>query len=196
MKHSKGIIVGILMFCLPSAVLAEIDLITDIVPGAIIANYQADAFSLVGAGGKETMSLVSSVPSAEIGIAIQQPEGSIDLKAGVGALLNSRLMSYTLAVNLGLTLEMQPSIMMGPHIGMIYYTEPDWWGDGDVTFSDSTGFTAGMHLTLGDKVAYIFSVDYYTAVFDIESVGSGWTTDQDELDMSGLAFRFGIRAQF
>ncbi|OVE74434.1 hypothetical protein BVX94_00340 [bacterium B17] len=185
-----------LLCCLPVSVLAEIDLIADIVPGAIIANYNADAFSLEGSQGKETMSLVSSVPSAEIGIAWQQPEGSIDLKAGVGALLNSRLMSYTMAVNLGLTLEMQPSIMIGPHIGMIYYSEPEWWGDGEITFSDSSGVTLGMHMNLGDKVAYMFSVDYYSAVFDIESIGAGWTTDQDELDMSGLAFRFGIRAQF
>jgi hypothetical protein len=193
--YTKIFVIALACF-LPVAAIAELDLIADIVPGAIIANYKADAFSLVGPAGKETMSLVSSVPSAELGFVLHQPEGSIDFKVGVGALLNSRLLSYTLDANVGLTLELQPGIMMGPHLGIIYYTEPNWWGDGDVTFSDSSGVTAGIHLSMGDKVAYLFSVDYYSAVFDIEEVGPGWTTDQDELDMSGLAFRFGIRAQF
>ena len=172
------------------------DLVFDVLPGTILANTKADAFSVTGPGGREEVSLVSLLPMAAVGISIPQPEGYIDLKAGAGLLLNGALDSFMVYGIAGWYQEMRPGLLIGPHAGITYFTAPDWWGDDEITFSDSVGFLAGVHIAAGDRIAYLLSIDYVSVAFDVASQPDGVTTSDRTLDMSGIAVQFGIRAQF
>lgn len=173
------------------------DLVFDVLPGAILANVKADAFSVTGPEGGEKVSLMSSLPMVGIGVSIPQPEGYIiDLKAGGGLLLNGALSSFMVYGMAGLYLEMRPGLLFGPHAAITSFTAPDWWGKNDITFSSDTGFLAGVHLAAGDRIAYLLSVDYVSTAFDVASQGDNVIASDSTLDMSGIAVQFGIRAQF
>ena len=173
-----------------------IDWVADAMPATIHANFEADAFTARGAGGKEVVSLVSSVPSLSTGIAFEFTEGFLDIQGGAGMLLNARLSSYMLYGIAGLYIESKPSVLIGPHVALTYFTEPEWWGDCEIQFSDAMGFMIGMHVTMGDRISYLFAVDYTAMEFDIEYIPPGWTVNHDTLDMTGISVQFGVRAQF
>jgi hypothetical protein len=188
-------ILALLQLSLPLPSLAA-DLVVDILPGAILANTKADGFSVTGPNGKEEVSLISSIPTVTAGIALPITEGYIDLKAGAGLLLNGALSSFMVCGLAGLYVEARPSMLLGPHFGIAHFTEPDWWGNNDVTLSSSTGFLVGVHLAAGDRIAYLLSVDYLSVAFDAQAAPETITMSDDRLDMSGIAIQFGIRAQF
>ncbi len=50
-------------------------------------------------------------------------------------------------------------------------------------------------MALGDKISYIVSVDLMATSLDAEGQ-PGVTLTDDELDMVGLAFQFGVRGEF
>lgn len=192
---SFGIVTMFLAIAISPAV-AAIDWIVDIQPAAILANMKADAFTVTGPAGRETVSLVTTMPSISGGISFERRQGYVDLKGGGGLLLNSRLHSFMFFGSAALHHEIKPSIMVGPHAVMGYATAPQWWGDADVEFSGSMTWMIGLHVAAGDKIAYLLSIDYFSASFDVASMSDVWSTTDDPLDMSGIAVQFGIRAQF
>lgn len=171
------------------------DWVVEVVPGAVVANLAADNFNVTGPNGKESLSIFSSIPNVTVGKAFDITEGYIDLKGGAGVLLNSRLGGYMFMGGGGLYLEAKPSILVGPHLYLTYFTEPEWWGDTDIKFSDSTGFMFGFHMAAGDRIGYLLSLDYLSAKFDVRD-RNGADVSEDQLDLSGITVQFGIRAQF
>jgi hypothetical protein len=180
----------------PDRVRAATDWLVEIMPGTIHANLAADDFSVTGPNGKETLSIFSSVPNVSFGVAMGFPEGFIDAKIGGGILLNAKLGCTMLSGSAGLSLEVRPSVLFGPHAAGLYYLNPEWWGDTPIEFEDSAGLMLGIHLAAGDRIAYMLSVDYIYAAFDVKETPAGVTASDDTLDMSGVAVQFGIRAQF
>jgi hypothetical protein len=173
-----------------------IDWAADILPGTVHANFAADNFYVTSPNGKETMSLISTLPNISIGAAIGFTEGYIDVKGGGGMLLNSKLGSTMLLAGAGLHLEVKPGIMIGPHAACLYFAGPEWWGDTDVNISDTGGFLVGLHLAAGDRIAYLLSLDYMSAKFDVSTDSPNVKISDPKLDMSGLAVQFGVRALF
>ena len=167
----------------------------DIMPAAITASFASDTFKLSGNGQEEEISMVSSMPGIGAGLYFDTPNGYFDVKCGGGFLLNSRVRSYMIYASTGLSFEVERSAMIGPHIGVIHFSGVEWWGDGETELSDSTGLMTGIHVTMGDKISYILSLDYIRSVFDVTPV-EGWTPSDDELDLSGFAVQFGFRAHF
>lgn len=174
---------------------AEVDWAVDILPGALLANFSADGFNVTQNGRKEEVSMISSVPSVAVGCAIERVHGYIDVKGGAGMVLNSKFNTFMLFGTAGLYTEIRPSIMMGPHLTLAQFSAPNWWGDSDVSFSGSFGYLVGMHLIAGDRISYLLSVDYLSAAFDVDPSSTATTSDS-ELDISGIAVQFGVRAQF
>jgi hypothetical protein len=58
------------------------------------------------------------------------------------------------------------------------------------------GFAVGTHLTAGDRISYLLSLDYMSISFDVDKTGAGVTPSKNKLNMSGLAVQFGMRIQF
>lgn len=170
----------------------------DAQPAAILANIAADGFWVSGPNGKETLSLISSVPSVLVGGDIACFDGYLNLRLGGGMLLNSSAGTWFATGQAGFSLEVQRNVMFGPHIGLSYYKAPEWWGDTEITFDDTMGFLLGMHIVAGDRISYLLSVDYMSMSFDVDAKGPGVIVSDNkrELDMSGLAVQFGLRVQF
>jgi hypothetical protein len=170
----------------------------DAQPAAILANIAADGFWVSGPNGKETLSLISSVPSVLVGGDIACCDGYLNLRLGGGMLLNSSVGTWFAAGQAGFSLEVQRNVMFGPHIGLSYYAAPEWWGDTEITFDDTMGFLFGLHIVAGDRISYLLSIDYMSISFDIDTKGPGVevSNNKDKVDMSGLAVQFGLRVQF
>ena len=186
------------LLLLPTVTKAEIDWIIDIMPASILAGFEADAFVVEGDGTREATSLITPIPGAAIGLAFTRPSGYITVKAGAAPILNANVRGFMYNATLASLFEIKRSIMMGPHIGLTHFPGPEWYGNGDVDFSDHTGFLAGLVTTMGDKISYYLAIDYIQADFDVERVAPGFSIKDNltELDLSGLAVRFGLRAQF
>ncbi len=139
--------------------------------------------------------MLSSIPSIAVGLSIERVRGYIDVKGGAGLLLNSQFSSFMFFGTAGLYSEVKPSILIGPHITIAQFSAPNWWGDTDISFSDSAGYLVGMHLIAGDRISYLLSIDYLSAAFDVDPSSTAEVT-KPELDISGVAVQFGVRAQF
>lgn len=175
---------------------AATDWVVDLMPGTVHANLAASDFSVTGPNGKETLSLVSSIPSIAAGVAIDTDQGYLDLKGGGGMLLNSKLSSFYLYGLAGWYHEIQPSVLIGPHAALTWFTPPEWWGDTDISFDGTMGYMFGFHIAAGDRIAYLLSADYFSAAFDVKGTGPGVTASNSSLDMSGIAVQFGVRVRF
>ncbi|OVE75617.1 hypothetical protein BVX97_04325 [bacterium E08(2017)] len=179
----------------PISTIAEADWVVDILPGALLANFAADDFSVTYEGREEEVSMISSVPSVSLGLAFERLDGYIDAKVGGGMILNSKFSTFMTFANLSIYKEIHPSIMIGPHATLASFTAPEWWGDADVVFDGNTGYMIGFQMTAGDRIAYLLSVDYVSASFDVDPASTA-TTSEDVLDITGIAVQFGVRAQF
>ncbi len=196
MKNTYIIILVIVFSLLaPTYSPAEADWAVDILPGALLANFSADEFHVIHDNQKEEVSMLSSIPSIAAGCSIERVSGYIDLKAGAGMVLNAKFNSFMYFASAGIYKEIRPSIMMGPHITVSQFSAPSWWGDADIEFEDTVGYLIGMHLIAGDRISYLLSVDYLSAVFDVDPT-SPVKANKEELDISGIAVQFGVRAQF
>jgi len=186
----------VLLISLSQEAYPEVNWAVDVDPASIHANLAAQDFYIISPHGKETASDFSTMPNIALGLDIGQIQGFLDLKAGAGILLNSSLYTYTVYGTAGWYQEIQPSILFGPHVGICYYTAPDWWGEPDVKFSDSIGYMVGLHFAAGDKISYLLSVDYRRMLFDIKQLPPDITASESSLNMSGISVQFGIRVQF
>jgi hypothetical protein len=65
-----------------------------------------------------------------------------------------------------------------------------------VEFSDTWGYSVGVGFTVGVKaISFSLSVDYLSASFDVEPKASV-STNEGELDISGMAIQLGILCRF
>lgn len=163
-------------------------------PGSVFA-HTSDEFVLQGNGVRQGSSMVSSMPNASTGIGIEQGKWSAEVTAGVGMILNSSYSSFMLQGTLWGSYEAATSVTVGPHIGLIYLLGPDWSGAADVELADTTGWMAGVHLTMGDKISYLFQVDLISAEVDAQP-GTGWSAEGGSLDLTGIAVQFGLKGKF
>jgi hypothetical protein len=177
----------------------------DVLPAAVGISLDSDRFNAKGIDrsipelptfDKESVSLLSTVPSIALSFDIEKQSFMIDLRAGVGALLNQQVKSPLGFGTVGVMWELKRSIWAGPHVGWAWYTDPEWWGDADIDLDSTDGLMAGLQFVLGDKISYMLCVDYYDATFDVTRVGPEWKVTDDSVDLTNLAVQFGVRAQF
>ena len=172
--------------------------IVDVMPASILSNFKVNDFDVSGPEGREEMSLVSAMPTVGAGYLVNFADGYADIKGGTGLLLNTRVRSYLLSGAVEGMFEVKRSVMVGPHLGVAYFLQPEWWGDAEVQMDNAAGVFGGVSIIMGDRISYILSVDYLSLSFDTTGFAPGWSTEdsQDKIDMSGVAVQFGLRLQF
>ena len=188
-----------------SAFAAATDIIVDVRPAALLVNWSADSFKLKGPAqfrdGQEYQVIeqpnsVSTMPNLKLGVGIDTGNAYIDLTGGAGMLVNDRFRSVMLDVDGAYQFKFKKNVLFGPHLGLGYFTSPEWYGDAEVDFSDSMGVLFGAQLSVGFDILFTFAVDYaYIQPFDATPRYS-WVASDDSVDFSGLLFQFGMKGRF
>ena len=205
---SSCISIGVLVLSaaiLPVAAYGEVDLVLDIRPGAVLFGGGGD-FKAIGPTERtvkgqtlteiEKLGGVSTFPNLKLGAGIERPNAFLDIMGGGGVMVNDPFRSYFLGVDASFQYKYRKNVAVGPRIGLMYFTEPEWAGDAEVEFSDSWGAIIGLEMTLGYDILFVFSVDYlYTNPFEAKPLGA-WDISDTELDLSGIALEFGMRGRF
>jgi hypothetical protein len=206
---SKQITVAILVvsaILLSTSAFAVVkDIIVDVRPASLLVNWNADTFKIKGPtkfqDGQQFEQLeqpnsVSTVPNLKLGVGIDTGNAYIDLTGGAGMLVNDRFRSVMLDVDAAFQYKFRKNVLFGPHIGLGYFTSPEWYGDADVDFSDSMGVLFGAQLSVGFDILFTFAIDYaYIQPFDV-TTAEPWVASDDTVDFSGLLFQFGMKGRF
>lgn len=184
---------------------SELDIVLDVRPGAILFGGGGD-FKAIGQSEEtvrgqrvtetEKLGGISTFPNLKLGVSLDSPTSILDIMGGGGILVNDPFRSFFLGVDASWQYKFRKNVALGPHAGLLYFTDPEWAGDGEVEFSDSWGAIAGMEMTFGYDVLFVFSIDYfYINPFDA-TPGGNWDISDKELDLSGFALQFGMRGRF
>ena len=174
---------------------ARPDFVINAQPAALLINAQG-SFAVVGDdGSRTTLSSISMMPNVAAGLGFELSPFYVDVTAGAGLVVNSTFRSFMWDVQLAAMYVTSDSLSIGPHIGLITFTNPDWSADQDVTLTGKTGFLAGLQITMGDRIMYLVSVDFITASFGV-ATGEHFVAEKDTMDLKALAVQFGVRGQF
>ena len=181
------------------------DIIVDVRPASLLVNWNADSFKIKGPtkfqDGQQFEQLeqpnsVSTVPNLKLGVGIDTGNAYLDLTGGAGMLVNDRFRSVMLDVDAAFQYKFRKNVLFGPHIGLGYFTSPEWYGDAEVDFSDSMGVLFGAQLSVGFDILFTFAIDYaYIQPFDATTTAP-WVASEDSVDFSGLLFQFGMKGRF
>jgi hypothetical protein len=204
-RFTVGILVASAILLSGSAFAVVTDIIVDVRPASLLVNWNADEFKVVGTttlrdGTQyeqvEQPNSVSTVPNLKLGVGIDTGRAYLDLTAGAGMLVNDRFRSILLDVDAAYQFKFRKNVLFGPHVGVGYFTAPDWYGDATVEFSDSMGALFGVQLSVGFDILFTFAIDYaYIEPFDATTTGD-WVASEDSVDFSGLLFQFGMKGRF
>jgi hypothetical protein len=181
------------------------DIIVDVRPASLLVNWNAESFKVKGPAtfkdGQEYEQIeqpnsVSTVPNIKLGVGMDAGNSYIDLTGGAGMLVNDRFRSLMLDVDGAYQYKFRKNVLFGPHLGLGYFMNPDWYGDAEVDFSDSWGLLFGAQLSVGFDILFTFAIDYaYIQPFDA-TVKEPWVLSEDQVDFSGLLFQFGMKGRF
>lgn len=172
-------------------ILADLDFVVDARPASLLVDAEGDSFQADGV----TLSTVFMMPNVSAGVGMEIERLYVDLIGGAGMILNDRFRSFLLQAIVSATYEFTESFNFGPRLGLVYFPDPEWLENDDVDFDASAGLLAGLHMWLGDRIAYVVSVDLIMVEFDASS-RPGVILPDDTLDFFGITFQFGVRGEF
>lgn len=206
LKNSSWMAAAVLaLFCSAPAARAGrgYDVIVDVMPGSLLVSSELDAFRLRRESAtansvvidEEETSLVSLVPGLNVGLSVEESEVMLQGTVGTGLLLNSRFRALLLRADAAAEFHFGQTGTIGPHVGLIYFTNGDWYGDGSADFSDEGGLVYGGRITIGHDITFIASLDVIDTKFDV-TANDGWVASKDKLDISGIMINFGVRGRF
>lgn len=202
----KRIMTGFIAFILSAQVWAANstppDLILDFRPGTLLLSSQTHDFEVLGPGPQklniqevEQGGKITSIPNMRLGIGLNLPESYLDLTGVIGVLLNERFRSLALGLDGCWQYRAKRNVSFGPHLGLMYFPNPEWTGDADVDLESSWATTIGFQLSVGYDILFVFSLDYLAAQpFDAD-VDPPWKLSDDELDFSGVLLQFGVQGR-
>lgn len=170
--------------------------IVDAYPAAFVVNTKAADYKIEGNGRSDQLSTVSTFPNIATGIGLETDDFRLDLLGGAGILVNGRFSTTALYLSGALMYEIARSARIGPRLGLLYFTGPEWNSDVNVTYDSAAAFMAGINMEMGDKISYLVAVDLWMASLDASDPASDYTASDSSLDLSGIAMQFGIRGRF
>jgi len=174
---------------------SDFDLIINARPASLLIDMDGKKFAATGADGQRvSLSNVYMMPNIAAGVGLDVNDFYLDLTGGAGVLINDNFRSYMLEASAALNMLLSESCTLGPRVGLVYFFDPEWTENDDVEFDETTGFLAGVQLTMGDKIQYLISVDLIDMSMDAELAPG--VDAEDELDFTGLAIQFGVRGEF
>jgi len=151
----------------------------------------------------------STLPALRLGPGLDTSPAFFDLTLGGGVLWHhailadlsgsggsGRFISPYLQAQVAARFKIGDSISLGPQLGLAYFFEPYWYGEGHVKLSGSLGITPGIGFTFGRKFASLStSLGYLIGSFDVEEARD-ILMDEDELDFSGIVLQIGVLFRF
>jgi hypothetical protein len=151
----------------------------------------------------------SSLTSLSLGPGLDTSLAYFDLTLGGGALWHHAFLTDTGGIDRGgnfispylqaqvaARFKIGDSITLGPQVGLAYFFEPYWYGEGHLELSDSLGITPGVGFTFGRKFASLStSLGYLIGSFDVQEKRD-ILMDEDELDFSGIVLQIGVLFRF
>jgi len=169
----------------------QVDLVVNARPASLLVDVDGKKFGVDG----NTLSQVYLMPNVSAGAGLEMGDWYLDATLGAGMILNERFRSFVLEAGLAVNYSVTDSFTLGPRASLLYFLGPEYTEDDSADFDSGPGFLVGVQMSLGDKISYIVSVDLLAASLDAEGQ-PGVTLSDDELDMIGLAFQFGVRGEF
>ena len=204
-KIAVSSVIVFLVFLSNSVFAVVKDIIVDVRPASLLVNWNADDFKVKGPtdfkDGQQFEQLeqpnsVSTVPNLKLGVGIDMGSAYLDLTGGAGMLINDRFRSVMFDADAAYQYKFQKNVLFGPHVGVGYFTAPDWYGDAEIDFSDSMSTMVGVQLSVGFDILFTFAIDYaYIQPFDATTT-EPWVASDDSIDFSGLLFQFGMKGRF
>ena len=182
---------------------AATDIVVDVRPGTLLigggGDFKVRGTSDTGIGRLnevEENSALSTFPNIRLGVGFEEGKTITDVTGLMGIMVNQRFRSLMLGGDASWLYKFRKNVAMGPHLGAVVLTQPEWSGDAEVTFSDSWAMLGGFQMSVGYDILFVFSIDYLLAQpFDVTTEGD-WVASDEELDVSGVAIQFGIRGRF
>ncbi len=206
MKNKIQLMVGLaamLSFLAPVAEARSIYGIIGFDPGGFLISPDIDGFNVSISSrsrysyyykSEEIEGVASWAPMLRAGIRFDAQRVVTDLTIGGGSLIGGAFIAPVGALEARLRFRLRHNVMLGPQLGVVYVGEPDWQGDADISFSDTTGVDIGFGVTIGGQRRILFNGSLsYLAVspLDVET-GSGWRASDRELDISGAWLKLGV----
>jgi hypothetical protein len=204
-RFAVGILVASAILASGTAFAVATDIIVDVRPASLLVNWNAENFKVKGPtkfkDGQQFEELeqpnsVSTIPNLKLGVGIDTGNAYVDLTGGAGMMVNDRFRSLMLDLDAAYQFKFRKNVLFGPHVGLGYFMNPDWYGDAEIEFSDSSGVLFGVQLSVGFDILFTFAIDYaYIQPFDA-TVKEPWVASDDSVDFSGLLFQFGMKGRF
>ena len=170
----------------------DVDFVVDVRPASLFVDMGDRDFDANGV----RPSTIYLMPNFGVGIGLELENAYLSITGDGGMLVNDEFRSFFIGPSAYLNFEVNRSCDIGPRLGLYYTLDPEWIDDTDaVDFDEEWGWLLGLQMSIGDRVSYIFSVDFVNFAFDAKG-NPGVTLDQDELELIGLAFQFGVRGEF
>jgi len=197
MKKTAIFSIVLLLGLMPASCFAEVDFILNINPGNWLISTDADDFSVTTGWLKEDVEGYSSwMPTMAMGIGFDTTSAYIDIVGGVGYQWNNLFTTTMYMADVAYRFKLNQTVTLGPHISVVFFSDPDWEGIANVTLDDTTGWMPGLAITAGSKkVSFSASIDYLDADFDVKTSG-GWAANKNSLDISGFLLQVGVLFRF
>ncbi len=163
-----------------------------------------DSFRATRSGGgwirsEEIDGVGSVMPSVRGGIVIETENVDYSVTVGGIGVLNGAFGAAGIVGDFAAHFKVSKKVSLGVHAGPVYFFKPSWFGDGDVDFtSASMGLIGGFSMTIefNKTLSLRAMVDGVLAEpFNVEGSG-GWSVNQDELDISGIAAGAALMVRF
>jgi hypothetical protein len=178
-----------------------VDFVINAIPAALLINMQDNNFAVNDslAGRRTASSSVYLMPNIAAGPGMElATDFYVDLTVGGGLLVNDSLRSFFVQGILSAAYRASDSLDIGPHVGLLYFTNPEWLDSDNVEFESNIGYLLGLQISMGDKIKYLVSVDFIGSSFDVSTKAAEVAVEGGDksLDLSGLAVQFGVRGEF
>lgn len=196
MKNFVPMFLLLAMVMIPAKGYGQMGLVVGVTPGIFLYSPDADGHEVRdGLKTEEIDGYLSNLATLNAGLAWDSKMFYLDLTGGVGYLYNSAFTGFLYMGDLAFRLKLPTEVLtLGPHVSIMAF-QPDWDGDADVSLSDTTGYAAGLALTVGTKpFSFAASIDYLDASFEVES--ERLPVANEDLDISGLAVQVGVLFRF
>lgn len=185
---------------------AEMRFIVNANPAAFLVSPDIDDFSVTsGSLIEEIDGSTSWIPSLLGGVEFDTEYEEFDtgntvylvyaFTAGGGYLYNDAFRAPLVQGDVAVRFKIW-DVEIGPHVGALYFIDPNWEGDATLSLDESVGVLGGLSLTTtGEYFRFFVSADYVNGEFDV--TGSGfWRPNQNEIDYSGFLGQIGVIFRF
>jgi hypothetical protein len=168
------------------------DFVLNAYPASILVDVNGKKLTV----GDTEVSQLFYTPNIAAGLGISKADWSVDITAGGGLMVNDQVRSFLLQETISASYAFANMFTMGPRAGLVQFVDPEWEDNNDISLDGATGYLVGLQMAMGDKISYLLSIDYVGATLDVKDPKPGVDVSNDELEIEGLMFQFGVSGRF